>query len=567
MLRTISRRFLALTWSLAFCGLLGCASAPAGEPAPAAVPTQEKVPDATPAEPAASATEPELEVSTVVDPAEEYPLISASGQAYRLEKLEKAKFPFRRISDTQVRTAFGFTIEVDREDDQYFYYRVYNVPPADKAPATERASLEERAEKIRAALPAPLASVDRLAGSDFGRGLPAQGQWRNSFEFADMNEDGLLDLVHGPARKGATRPQIFLGDGKGGWRAWREATYPASLYDYGDVSVADFDRDGHLDMALAVHLHGLKVLLGNGKGAFVEAGDGLPWRARAADPMGFSSRQVQALDWDSDGRPEIVAYGEGPRMAGGGDRNALDKPADGVQVFRSRPSKSNRLTWELANPNDNVGQMFGEDLQLVPGSKTSFVLGSGYMDAPLLLFEGRDADGWKRDALPLPAQTYVWSAAPLRSRERGVLEIAGVGMSFDAGLKLRFVDLYRRDKEGWSRRSIWAEDKKNRGPVRVAAGDLDGNGLDDLVVLGAEGDVWLLMRLGPDSWELEQSPEMQGPAGCTGYGLRIQDLDSDGRPEVAMSFAGEPNALYDPMACSDNGALRVWKLSRKVSGH
>src|ERR1700674_4955601 len=128
----------------------------------------------------------------------------------------------------------------------------------------------------------------------FDVGLPTSGQWREGFRIADMNEDGHPDIVHGPARKQTGTPVIFLGDGKGSWTLWKEARFPTLAYDYGDVEVADFNRDGHIDIALAVHLHGLFVLAGDGKGGFVNASAGL-------ESTGFSSRAIRVTDWNGDG--------------------------------------------------------------------------------------------------------------------------------------------------------------------------------------------------------------------------------------------------------------------------
>jgi hypothetical protein len=41
------------------------------------------------------------------------------------------------------------------------------------------------------------------------------------------------------------------------------------------VQVGDFNGDGHQDLAFAVHLRGLIALLGDGKGGFRNASDGL----------------------------------------------------------------------------------------------------------------------------------------------------------------------------------------------------------------------------------------------------------------------------------------------------
>jgi hypothetical protein len=562
---------LLLTLQAAGCASSPAADAPTTPTSAAAQPPAGESAATTAGETAEAEPTPEADETAMAaageapdDVASEFPFVTEDGRRYRVDKLKKKEMPYRRLSETRVRTAFGFEIEVEREDEDNLYYRVYYVAADTEGLKSANAVVEGRAAEIRAALPAPLPTQDRFAASDYGRGLPNAGQWRNGFEFADMNEDGHLDLVHGPSRKGPARPQIYLGDGQGGWRHWREATYPATLFDYGDATVGDFDGDGHQDLFLGVHLHGLKALLGDGKGNFVEASHGLPWRARAADPMGFSSRQVQAMELEGDRRPEVVALGEGPRMTGGGPSNQLDESAEGLRVFRAVRDKTDRLHWEWADPASNVGDLFGEDLQVFPGRKGAFAVGSGRMDTSLLVFDGRQGQEWNRQSLKLPPQTYVWSAAPMRLAD-GELGLVTAGMGFEGGLKLRRVDLFRKAKGAteWTGQILWVEEKKNRGPVRVAAGDIDGDGKEDVVVSGADGQVWVFIQGKTGGFTLEQSPELQGPAGCAGYGLLVRDLDRDGKAEVAMSFAGEPNALYDPMACAQNGALKVWKLAPK----
>ena len=494
-------------------------------------------------------------------------LKDSEGKEYRLEALEKKKFPFRRLEDGRVRVAFGLELQVDREDDEFLYYRVYRADPTAVGPtAGESAAIREaKAAEVRKQMAVKLVEVDQLQGVDFGRGLPSRGQWRNSFEFADMNGDGALDLVHGPSRKGTGRPNIFLGDGRGGWSWWAAAKFPQVLYDYGDASVGDFDGDGNRDIALAVHLRGLLVLLGDGKGVFRLAGEGLPFRLRLADPPGFSSRQVQAIDWDADGRDDLLAVGEGPRLAvaPSGD-GSQESGSYGIRLYRSVRTEAGGLHWEWANPHDELGSFFGDELRLVDGRRSKrFVVGTARMSETALLFEGREEEaGWQRTQLPVPPRSYAFSAAPIPDEVPGV---AVAGMTFDGGVTMRMIEVYRKQGSDWSRETVWSQEHRNRGPVRVAAGDLNGDGLADLVSLSADGEVVILLQE-KGGWRLEASPELQGPAGCSGYGLELQDLDGDGRIEVAMSFAGEQSSLFDPLACPENGALRIWKIQSRKAG-
>lgn len=515
--------------------------------------------------PAPSAPPAASETAPAAAAAEEPWLYTEDGRAYRLEKLDKTKVQVAKISPTIYRTTWG-TVQVDREDATYLYYRVYREVVAPPTPTIEQ-DRQLRAAEVHRQLPPPLPETDRLEAVDFGRGLPTTGQWRNSFEFADMNEDGFLDLVHGTARKGNRRPNIFLGNGKGDWRLWTEASYPQQTYEYGDVTVGDFNGDHHLDIFFGAHLLGLQALLGDGKGGFTAANEGLPWRSRPTEPLGFSSQQVQVVNWPGSKTPQVLALSEGPKMSiSPGQLPSMERSLAGVRLYRNVSKDRKKVVWEWVNANDKSTNLFGEDLQLAPGRNSqSFVVGSGNMNAPDLVFEGRDRDGWHQLSLPTPRLSYYWSVAPLRRAGLSTFDVVAVGMSSDAGLDVRLIDLYRREAKGWVRKTLWSEEAKGQGPIRVATADVDGNGFDDVVALGASGQVWILLQESGDKWLAEQSPEMQGLQGCLGSGLRVQDLDGDGRPEIAISWSGEADLLLDPKACPDDGSLRVWKLKARAS--
>jgi ABC-type polysaccharide/polyol phosphate export permease len=106
-------------------------------------------------------------------------------------------------------------------------------------------------------------------------GLPSGGSWRNSLAVADMNGDGCPDIIAPPERKGGQMPAIFLGYCKGGWKFWDTVQWPRSIDD-GSVVAADFNKDGHMDVAFGAHLSGVFVLLGDGKGNFTDSSEGLP---------------------------------------------------------------------------------------------------------------------------------------------------------------------------------------------------------------------------------------------------------------------------------------------------
>jgi hypothetical protein len=295
---------------------VGCASAPpASTPSEAAAPSAETSPEAAApppsaeATPAPAATTPAdgaaaAELAVETEPARDW-LVDLQGRRFFLEPLPKA-YPHRFLEDGTLRTVWGIIVEVERQDDEFFYIRNYERDPTSQGPGKVGPDEAEIAA-IKAEYVVEVPVVDVVGFAEFDAGLPRSGQWRNGYTIADMNGDGHSDIVHGPARKSMGRPAIFLGDSKGAWRRW-EVELPSFPYDYGDTAVGDLDGDGRLDLVLGIHLRGVVALVQKQPGRFELYNEGLPFN-QAGDAPGFSSRAVEVIDWNGDGRLDIAALG------------------------------------------------------------------------------------------------------------------------------------------------------------------------------------------------------------------------------------------------------------------
>lgn len=482
-----------------------------------------------------------------------------TGAYYHVYGLQRVENAYKLTDDgARVRIAYGLSFDVVALDDEYVYVKLYRPVP--------RVSRPRPAEQPLEPIPALPATVDRLEFAGFAEGLPSEGQWRQGIAVGDVNEDGHRDLVLAPVRKGRPAPTIFLGDGQGRWRAWREATFPARRLDYGDIEVADFDGDGHLDLALASHLMGVTVMRGDGRGRFALWSEGIPYVGEAEPESGPvpSSRTLTVVDWNADRRPDLLVMGEGPRLA-------LDRTGKSAQGY----SEGTRGVLLLLNGGDGRWTMrFNEKYpsalysdaiatgRFDDDDRIDFVHGASAAGARALVQLHTEDDGWKPVSLPLPQS--------LLPRAVGVADFDGDGRDdiLVGGHQLRGkthrarVDLFLNRGGEWQHRPV-AVVESQAGVWSVDTGDLDADGDADAVALTGDGKAWVMVGDGKGGLLLEEAPELAADSGCTGFAVAIEDLDGRPGDELVTAWAGEPR-LHPVLGarlgeCTGEGSLRAYR--------
>jgi len=173
---------------------------------------------------------------------------------------------------------------------------------------------------------------DGISGFKAAAGSPFRvGLGPSSVVAVDFNGDGKLDLAI--SNEVSNNVTILFGIGQGvfkeapgspfkiGARKWwlGGPSWPASL------AVGDFNRDGKLDLAIAIVKDNIvKILLGNGIGRFTEA-PGSPVS------VGTNPRSAAVGDFNGDGRPDLA-------IPNSGNNNVTVLLGDGIGGFKKAPT-------------------------------------------------------------------------------------------------------------------------------------------------------------------------------------------------------------------------------------
>jgi hypothetical protein len=341
---------------------------------------------------------------------------------------------------------------------------------------------------------------DRTVPSGVSFSLPvtyAVGGDPISMTVADFNGDGHLDLA---VLNYANRMVgVMLGNGDGSFQATRYFGEPFPAI---SVAAGDFNRDGRLDLALTAG--GLSVLLGNGDGTF-----------QYTQTFAGGGYTLAVGDFNHDGIPDLAGT-EGP--LGGVDVSLCngDGTFQAPQFYATGPYATG-IT---------VGDFNGDgttDLAVTdPGNNTvSVLLGNG--------------DGTFQPAQNFAAGSTPASVAVGDFNGDGKLDLAVGNASFNT------VSVLLGNGDGtFQPAQNFAADLE---PATVAVGDFNGDGKLDLAVGNAvnqvQGGVSVLLGNGDGTFQAPRNfPILLGGFYQGAFSLAVGDFNGDGRPDLAAGAAG-----------------------------
>jgi hypothetical protein len=370
--------------------------------------------------------------------------------------------------------------------------------------------------------------------------LPTGGRWQMGFATADMNGDGNLDLVFPPTRKGFTgRPSIFLGDGNGAFVPWKDVTWPGNnvSLDYGGVDVGDLDGDGNLDIVLAIHFSSQYVLHGDGKGDFSRV-ERLP----SPDPR-LSSRAVTINDFNGDGRLDLAFAAE------------ID-----FDVKTSAAIEGSKCVWVLQNTTDGwVVQTEGLPDRLIADvihskdmnqdGRPDLIVASNSSGERRLIYLNKGDEGWEQAVFNgVLSAAYHYDVEPVGD------EVFATFIQFNMieskaqarnGL-VRYPMSY--SQEVWKNGTVLVWDKERVAVYfRLGAGDLNGDGLADIVAGRKTGGLEAFLQNEDGEFSKELAPELAETG--VAYDIKLVDLNGDGLDDIVAGFAP---------AGGWSGGVRVW---------
>ena len=500
------------------------------------------------------------------------------GREYCVKEVPKQKNLIARYSDKRIRVHPGYTLEIEQEKENSFLVKFYKPLPPSRAALKHSPTESDKKAVLDSYISETKTSSD-FQLVDFGSGLPTKGQWRNGFDIADMNADGALDIVHGPARKRPGAPVIFLGNGKGAWKRWENLTFPRAPYDYGDVAAADFNGDGHQDIAMGIHLSGILVLVGDGKGAFSLSSKGIDFSENKTgnESPAFSSRTIEAADVNGDNRVDVIALGEGPRpairprqsrksAAKEKDPPKFNKGSHGVRVYFNQGKGSWRGVDIAKDP--EAQRPFGNSLALADINSDGildFTAASSVFRLKNIMFLSEKDNTWTAHSLEqLRPNSFIQAVAAADLNSDGRSEIVVSYSSIEMDTWRNGIDILSKDDSGaWKRRVLFVDSSRTTIGA-LAAGDVNGDGKSDIAALTKAGDVMLFIQGESETFTQQTHSSLKSAAsGCAGFHIRLRDIDGDKRDEIIAGFAGESTTgvmIQSGKRCVSNGRLAVWKV-------
>lgn len=368
-------------------------------------------------------------------------------------------------------------------------------------------------------------------------------EWTNKVEIADLNQDGLPDLLFANggdySQPGKPEPsRVFFN--AGGGRPFVEKTADV----FGDttgfsraIKARDLTGDRIVDILVSTtYQTQSRLFVGTGKGAFRDA------TTTHLPQMPLSVGDIEFGDVDGDYDLDVVLadWGPGNNMTNDGGRTRL-WINDGTGRFtdetdKRMPALLVRFSWDL----EFVDVDNDYDLDIAISCKRC---------GGSLLFRN-DGAGTFANAPGMPAYTNNYEFEPMDLDGDGFLDLVTIndGDIVDENGGSRREHVFRNDGKGRFRDATtrWWPIEANIGEDDniVAFLDFDSDGDADFVIGSLSGQSRLLINDGKGRLSLAKDVFVGPPAPGT-LGLALADLNADGRLDVVIGQGEHPTAVQE----------------------
>jgi hypothetical protein len=330
-----------------------------------------------------------------------------------------------------------------------------------------------------------------------------------------------------------------------------------------------------MDVAFSVHLTGVVVYMGDGKGHFTEVSEGLP--------RDFPTRRLVVTDVNQDGYPDLVAITEGP--------TARPIPGKLRGPLIALINKNKGTSWQaedIVPPGVKTGADWLSVGDFNKDGRPDFVLGSIYLGSRDIVYLSKGPNQWARlenegDLIPWGAYYFANATGKITSKTRDDAIISYIRywpsdldpqvVARPPLLETTGIERLSFASDGSAKRYPIARWGGHDGVTGLALADVDGDGnLDILYAQPRLGQIVILLGDGKGGFTRANNEGVK-LLDLPIYDLKVVDVNGDKKPDIIVMYesgastnaAGNPDATTKATFGVRSGSVHVY-LNRGAAG-